>query len=152
MMSASRRRVNRVNYSAAATESLDYEDPNLSNEQEYLDDETFHPTDDLGGSMTPARKRSRNSTPSSGNSRAQRSAKKNRPGEISSDLSPTLKKCKLMLQKLMKHRHAWPFNQPVDIVALGIPDYPSVIKYPMDFGTILRKLEAGEYYDSKELF
>lgn len=38
---------------------------------------------------------------------------------------------------------AWYFLQPVDPVALGIPDYFDVIKKPMDLGTIDKKL--GEY-------
>eukprot|EP00939_MAST-03C_sp_MAST-3C-sp1_P003695 g3695.t1 len=37
------------------------------------------------------------------------------------------------------------FNSPVDYVKLEIPDYPNVIKRPMDLGTIRRKLHDGEY-------
>jgi len=36
----------------------------------------------------------------------------------------------------MAHQLAWPFNQPVDPVALNIPDYLDIIKQPMDLGTI----------------
>jgi hypothetical protein len=42
-------------------------------------------------------------------------------------------------------RLSWPFLEPVDPVALGIPDYPDVIRHPMDLGTIERKLLAGVY-------
>jgi len=38
-----------------------------------------------------------------------------------------------------------PFNQPVDPVALNIPDYPIVIKNPMDLGTVRNKLRANAY-------
>lgn len=44
--------------------------------------------------------------------------------------------CKKILQKLMKHKNAHEFNAPVDWKALQIPDYPLVIRNPMDFGTI----------------
>lgn len=36
------------------------------------------------------------------------------------------------------------FNEPVDPVALGLPNYFDVVKQPMDLGTILSKLSAGE--------
>lgn len=51
----------------------------------------------------------------------------------------------------MAHRNAWPFNQPVDPVALNIPDYLDVVKQPMDLGTVLKNLDAGEYEDGQEL-
>ncbi len=44
--------------------------------------------------------------------------------------------CQKLLSKLMAHEFAWPFNQPVDPVALGLPDYFDKISHPMDFGTI----------------
>ena len=33
-----------------------------------------------------------------------------------------------------------------DAVKLGIPEYPKVIKKPMDLSTIKKKLDAGEYH------
>eukprot|EP01067_Filipodium_phascolosomae_P001411 Filipodium_phascolosomae@DN1944_c0_g1_i4.p1 len=36
------------------------------------------------------------------------------------------------------------FAQPVDPVALQIPDYFSIIKKPMDFGTIKKRLSGGD--------
>jgi bromodomain-containing factor 1 len=36
-----------------------------------------------------------------------------------------------------------PFLKPVDAVALNIPHYPTIIKYPMDFSTVERKLVAS---------
>jgi len=52
---------------------------------------------------------------------------------------------KQVLQKLMRHECGWIFNQPVDPVALAIPDYFDVISHPMDFGTILQKLKKNFY-------
>lgn len=37
--------------------------------------------------------------------------------------------------------------RPVDPVALNIPDYFKIITHPMDFGTMRKKLTAGEYTD-----
>ena len=51
-------------------------------------------------------------------------------------LSWALKQCQVLLKTLMTHKFGWPFNQPVDPIALNIPDYFDVIKHPMDLGTI----------------
>mmetsp|Transcript_30066 Transcript_30066/g.77563 ORF Transcript_30066/g.77563 Transcript_30066/m.77563 type:complete len:250 (-) Transcript_30066:139-888(-) len=59
--------------------------------------------------------------------------------------APWAKKAEKVLSKLLKHKHAWVFDKPVDYVALGIPDYPDVIKKPMDLGTIKDKLDGGSY-------
>ncbi|KAF5382911.1 hypothetical protein D9757_006322 [Collybiopsis confluens] len=51
--------------------------------------------------------------------------------------------CQSTVRTLKKLKDAGPFLRPVDPVALNIPHYPSVIKNPMDFGTIERKLTAS---------
>jgi hypothetical protein len=51
--------------------------------------------------------------------------------------------CLSTLRILKKMKDAHPFLRPVDIVALNIPHYPSIIKTPMDFSTIDRKLVAS---------
>jgi len=55
------------------------------------------------------------------------------------------KTCKKYLRVLMKHKYGWIFNSPVDPIALKIPDYFDVIKYPMDLGTINNRLVQGYY-------
>jgi hypothetical protein len=45
----------------------------------------------------------------------------------------------------MGHKHAWVFNKPVDAEDWGILDYYTVIKKPMDLGTVKKKLESGYY-------
>lgn len=55
-------------------------------------------------------------------------------------------KLKNILLKLCKHRHAYFFMEPVDPIALNIPTYFSVIKHPMDFGTIKDNLQNQNYY------
>ncbi|GFV90964.1 bromodomain-containing protein 4 [Trichonephila clavipes] len=57
---------------------------------------------------------------------------------------------KVVLKAVCKHNFAWPFQTPVDTVKLKLPDYHSIIKYPMDLNTIKRRLENFYYYDLKE--
>ena len=61
-----------------------------------------------------------------------------------------LSKCKEILETLMNDPLAPPFNQPVDPIALNIPSYPLIIKEPMDFGTIKRTLDLGQYTEVSE--
>lgn len=64
-----------------------------------------------------------------------------------------LKFCDKVLSELSKPRyhHVFaPFSAPVDPVALNIPTYHSIIKKPMDFGTMKTKLDHGEYENAKE--
>ncbi|KAG9158266.1 hypothetical protein Leryth_000391 [Lithospermum erythrorhizon] len=55
------------------------------------------------------------------------------------------RQCDNLLKKLMTHQFGWVFNKPVDVVELKIPDYLDVIKHPMDFGTIKRKIDSDDY-------
>lgn len=59
----------------------------------------------------------------------------------------SIKKCHSILKSLLANPKAGPFLVPVDPIALGIPDYFSVIKEPMDLGTIRQNLETGYYVD-----
>ena len=49
------------------------------------------------------------------------------------------------LTNLKKSNHADVFQAPVDYVALGIPNYPNVIKTPMDLRTMNTKLKEDRY-------
>lgn len=53
--------------------------------------------------------------------------------------------CGKILRTLMTHKFGPIFNQPVDPVQLGIPDYFLIISHPMDLGTISNKLEDNIY-------
>lgn len=44
------------------------------------------------------------------------------------DLQEFLKPCMKILNLLKTHKHSWPFKEPVDHVALGIPNYLEIIK------------------------
>lgn len=52
------------------------------------------------------------------------------------DLSPEMDECLQILLSIMQKEEAAAFNEPVDWETLGLPDYPSIIKSPMDLGTI----------------
>lgn len=41
---------------------------------------------------------------------------------------------------------AEPFLEPVDVKGLGIPDYPSVVKKPMDLGTVAAGLQVPDTF------
>lgn len=56
-----------------------------------------------------------------------------------------LAKCNDLLKEMMRYPSATWFLEPVDHVKMNIPDYPLIIKEPMDFRTIKEKLEEGAY-------
>ncbi|XP_058095687.1 transcription factor GTE4-like [Magnolia sinica] len=60
------------------------------------------------------------------------------------------KDCSALLSKLMKHKHGWVFNSPVDVKGLGLHDYYSIIKRPMDLGTVNARLSKNWYKSPRE--
>uniref|UniRef100_A0A5B7AIX2 Putative transcription factor GTE4 n=1 Tax=Davidia involucrata TaxID=16924 RepID=A0A5B7AIX2_DAVIN len=60
------------------------------------------------------------------------------------------KSCSALLDKLMKHKHGWVFNNPVDVKALGLHDYLDIIKHPMDLGTVKSRLNKNWYKSPRE--
>ncbi|CAF1525350.1 unnamed protein product, partial [Rotaria sordida] len=50
-----------------------------------------------------------------------------------------------IIHKMIDSEYSVLFRQPVDPVALNIPDYPTIIKNPMDISTMHNKLLCGEY-------
>eukprot|EP01038_Epipyxis_sp_PR26KG_P013262 gene13262-17768_t len=57
-----------------------------------------------------------------------------------------LQKCGDLLKELSKYPQAAWFLEPVDYVRLNIPEYPSIITHPMDFGTIRLYIETKKDY------
>ncbi len=53
--------------------------------------------------------------------------------------------CESVVTYLQNHVKSGPFMDPVDPIALGIPDYATVVKNPMDISTLLKNLEEGKY-------
>nr|GEV38776.1 transcription factor GTE4 isoform X1 [Tanacetum cinerariifolium] len=64
--------------------------------------------------------------------------------------SKLFKSCGVLLERLMKHKHGWVFNAPVDPLALGLHDYFDVIKNPMDLGTVKSRLDKNWYNSPME--
>lgn len=56
-----------------------------------------------------------------------------------------LKSCNSLLTKLMKHKFGWIFNTPVDAVKSGLHDYHTIVKKPMDLGTVKTRLSKSWY-------
>eukprot|EP01134_Creolimax_fragrantissima_P005886 CFRG5886T1 len=50
----------------------------------------------------------------------------------------------------MKHKNAWPFTEAVDYVKLDIPDYPKIVRHPMDLGTVSKRLKDKYYGSARE--
>ena len=77
-----------------------------------------------------------------------------------SDVKPRRKKtaaelkfCDQVMKELQKKQHeayAYPFYNPVDPVALNIPDYFRIIKKPMDLSTMQNKLKTNQYDNANE--
>ncbi|XP_019449067.1 PREDICTED: transcription factor GTE4-like [Lupinus angustifolius] len=79
--------------------------------------------------------------------------KKQGGGEMGHDLgmgSKFFKSCSSLLEKLMKHKHGWVFNAPVDVEGLGLHDYFTIITHPMDLGTVKSRLSKNWYKSPKE--
>ena len=55
------------------------------------------------------------------------------------------RQCMLLLQKLMRHKYSWVFNVPVDAEKLQLHDYHSIIKNPMDLGTVKERVTSDHY-------
>uniref|UniRef100_A0A673A9Q9 Bromodomain-containing protein 4-like n=1 Tax=Sphaeramia orbicularis TaxID=375764 RepID=A0A673A9Q9_9TELE len=71
----------------------------------------------------------------------------NRPKRQTNQLQYLLK---VVVKALWKHQFAWPFHGPVDAVKLNLPDYYTIIKTPMDMGTIKKRLENSYYWNAQE--
>merc|ERR1719312_1673405 len=55
-----------------------------------------------------------------------------------------------VMKAVWKHQFGWPFQTPVDANKLNIPDYHKIIKHPMDFGTIKKRLDNNYYWSAME--
>ncbi|KAF0892525.1 hypothetical protein E2562_016826 [Oryza meyeriana var. granulata] len=55
------------------------------------------------------------------------------------------KRCDQILTKLRKDKRSIWFNAPVEVERLGLHDYHTVIKNPMDLGTVKANLATGRY-------
>ena len=68
---------------------------------------------------------------------------KEQPAEKLVRLNEHMRKCLGLLRDLQRQpQGAW-FAAPVDWRALNLPDYPDVVKRPMDFATVKNNVETG---------
>ncbi|CAJ2668739.1 unnamed protein product [Trifolium pratense] len=91
--------------------------------------------------------------PAESNKKSKLNWKKQGGGEMSPGFrmgSKFFKSCSSLLEKLMKHKHGWVFNSPVDVEALGLHDYFTIITHPMDLGTVKTRLNKNWYKSPKE--
>ena len=72
-------------------------------------------------------------------------------GHMQSAVQLELKLCADVLAALFKHKDAFLFEKPVDVEGLGLKDYHDIIKNPMDFSIIRKRLESN-YYPSASAF
>lgn len=56
-----------------------------------------------------------------------------------------------ILKALFHDNQSTAFQEPVDYIELNLPEYPEIIKNPMDLGTIKEKLENDEYSDINQI-
>jgi len=52
----------------------------------------------------------------------------------------------LSISNFASTKRGFPFNKPVDPVALNIPTYFDAIKQPMDLGTVEASIKRGGVY------
>ena len=48
--------------------------------------------------------------------------------------------CATVVKQVKVNKYSWPFHKPVDWKALNLPDYPTIVKTPMDLQTVTDKL------------
>ncbi|XP_047335991.1 transcription factor GTE4-like [Impatiens glandulifera] len=58
--------------------------------------------------------------------------------------------CTSLISGLFKHKYSKEFAEPIDIAEHGIHDYHSIIKNPMDLGTVKENLKTRLYKSPKE--
>lgn len=91
--------------------------------------------------------------PAESNKKSKLNGKRQGGGELMHGFgmsSKIFKSCSALLERLMKHKHGWVFNAPVDVQGLGLLDYYTIIKQPMDLGTIKSRLNKNWYKSPRE--
>ncbi|KAH8382547.1 hypothetical protein KR009_004068, partial [Drosophila setifemur] len=70
----------------------------------------------------------------------------NRPGRRTN----VLEDLKTVLNCIWRSRWAYHFRNPVNSVSLGVPDYHTLVKRPMDLNTIKKRLNNNYYWQADE--
>lgn len=61
-------------------------------------------------------------------------------------------KCKSITNEFLQRQFGYLFAQPVDPVTNNLVDYEKIVKNPMDFSTIINKLNNNSYQSTKEWY
>jgi hypothetical protein len=77
-------------------------------------------------------------------------SKKKTSGSLTTDTSYELGECRKILKDLQNKPEAEAFRHPVDWKGLNLPNYPQIIKKPMDLQTIETKLNRKQYANAFE--
>lgn len=59
-------------------------------------------------------------------------------------------RCVNLLKSLERLNDSYEFRFPVDYMNLGLPDYPEIIKFPMDLSTVKRNIKEARYTTMQE--
>ena len=81
-------------------------------------------------------------------SRKKRTVKKKIMYDQVQDLPEEFQRCLGIVDNLLRTDEMYPFYEPVDPVALGIPTYFDVVKNPMDLSTVKSNIVSGLYSSS----
>ncbi|XP_057419586.1 transcription factor GTE10-like isoform X2 [Lotus japonicus] len=80
-----------------------------------------------------------------------RNAESDKPSApVTPSYGALMKQCESVLGRLLSHKFGPFFDKPVDVVKWNIPDYFTIIKHPMDLGTVKSKLGSGKYSSPKD--
>jgi hypothetical protein len=66
--------------------------------------------------------------------------------------SDELERCKCVIQNFMKTPEALHFRGPVDVRTVNVTNHSKLVKQPMDFTSILSKIDAGEIADANSVW
>ena len=56
-----------------------------------------------------------------------------------------IRRAQKIVGQLRKNKNSWPFLEPVDPIAMGIPQYREIVKDPMDLKTVGNNIREGKY-------
>lgn len=73
------------------------------------------------------------------------------PSHLNLDSSNPLAKVSTVLSEMVASDKERYFCVPVDPIALGIPEYLTVVKLPMDLGTVMKNVAEKVYHDEDEV-
>jgi hypothetical protein len=62
-----------------------------------------------------------------------------------------IRKLKIIINCLCESNDSFDFREPVDWKDMGLTDYPTIIKHPMDLTTVLRRLKEEKYTRVEEV-